>query len=296
MKILIVHNRYRPTAPSGENAVVDQESAALAERGHEVQLFQRLSEDIAQLVAGQAGHAAGPGAVERRVASGDHRSALDDFSPDVVHLHNTFPLITPSVLYACARRRRTGGRDDPQLPAGLRQRRALPRRCGLPRLPRPIVGHRRGPRLLPRLAAGDDAGGDRLRRCTPGPGGRMISAYAFISEAQREHPGSGRRSRRSAASSSTTSFPNRRPGSTAKQHQVAYVGRLDEAKGVPFLMRAWDAFRARRPESPLRLVMAGGGKLADAVADWAAGHVIGDVRRATSPAGGVGDPRRARAP
>ena len=35
-------------------------------------------------------------------------------------------------------------------------------------------------------------------------------------------------------------------------------------------MRAWDAFRARRPESPLRLVLAGGGQLADPVADWAA--------------------------
>ena len=36
MKILIVHNRYRPTAPSGEDAVVDQESSALSTRGHEV--------------------------------------------------------------------------------------------------------------------------------------------------------------------------------------------------------------------------------------------------------------------
>ena len=38
MKILIVHNRYRPTAPSGEDVVVDQESSALLERGHEVVL------------------------------------------------------------------------------------------------------------------------------------------------------------------------------------------------------------------------------------------------------------------
>ena len=46
MKILVVHNRYRPTAPSGEDAVVDQESSALSSRGHDVVLFQRRSEEI----------------------------------------------------------------------------------------------------------------------------------------------------------------------------------------------------------------------------------------------------------
>ena len=36
MKILLVHNSYRSTAPSGENRVVDQESEALAALGHDV--------------------------------------------------------------------------------------------------------------------------------------------------------------------------------------------------------------------------------------------------------------------
>ena len=55
----------------------------------------------------------------------------------------------------------------------------------------------------------------------------------------------------------------------ATKPQVAYVGRLDEAKGAPFLMRAWDAFRARHPQSPLRLVVVGGGDMSAAVARWA---------------------------
>ena len=50
------------------------------------------------------------------------------------------------------------------------------------------------------------------------------------------------------------------------------MGRLDEAKGAPFLMRAWDAFRARHPRSPLRLVVVGGGELSEAVASWATRH------------------------
>ena len=80
MKILIVHNRYRPTAPSGENVVVDQESSALSSRGHEVALFQRHSEEIAALVAAAACHPAGPRAVERGFAARDRR-VLIEFAP-----------------------------------------------------------------------------------------------------------------------------------------------------------------------------------------------------------------------
>ena len=46
MKVLLVHGRYRSTAPSGENRVVDQEAAALSAAGHQVELFQRNSDDI----------------------------------------------------------------------------------------------------------------------------------------------------------------------------------------------------------------------------------------------------------
>ncbi|HEY0644724.1 MAG TPA: glycosyl transferase group 1 protein, partial [Nocardioides sp.] len=46
MRILQVHGRYRSTAPSGENRVVDQEAAQLREAGHEVGLFEKRSDDI----------------------------------------------------------------------------------------------------------------------------------------------------------------------------------------------------------------------------------------------------------
>ena len=47
MRVLAVHNRYRSDAPSGENRVVDEESALLREGGHEVELFQVTSDAIA---------------------------------------------------------------------------------------------------------------------------------------------------------------------------------------------------------------------------------------------------------
>ena len=41
MKVMVVHSRYRSTAPSGENRVVDQELSLIEGAGHEVELFQR---------------------------------------------------------------------------------------------------------------------------------------------------------------------------------------------------------------------------------------------------------------
>ena len=46
MKVAVVHGRYRSTAPSGENHVVEQESVALRDAGHEVSTFERRSDDI----------------------------------------------------------------------------------------------------------------------------------------------------------------------------------------------------------------------------------------------------------
>ena len=49
MKVMLVHNRYRSAAPSGENRVVDQEADMLAKLGHEVTRYERHSDDIQAL-------------------------------------------------------------------------------------------------------------------------------------------------------------------------------------------------------------------------------------------------------
>src|SRR5262245_34836497 len=100
MKILIAHNRYRSTAPSGENRVVDQESAALTALGHTVEHFERHSDDIEDWTRLQ--QATLPARVVWNPATKrDLGAVLRRFRPDVVHIHNTFPLLSPSVLYAC---------------------------------------------------------------------------------------------------------------------------------------------------------------------------------------------------
>jgi glycosyltransferase involved in cell wall biosynthesis len=101
VRVLVVHNRYRSELPSGENHAVDQEVDLLQRAGHEVFRYERESDEIQRfpivekaalplrLMWSRADHA--------RVAE-----LLAQLRPQVVHVHNTFPLISPSVLGACA--------------------------------------------------------------------------------------------------------------------------------------------------------------------------------------------------
>lgn len=100
MRIVVVHNRYRSVQPSGENLVVDQEAGLLRAAGHDVVAYERASDDIAgssllqrSLVPGRA--------VWSPADRAQMAALLEDSRPHVVHVHNTFPLISPSILEAC---------------------------------------------------------------------------------------------------------------------------------------------------------------------------------------------------
>src|SRR5579859_6181839 len=100
MRILLVHNRYRSGTPSGENRVVDQEGEALAALGHEVMRFGRSSDEIGQWSLVKK--ASVPGRVVwSRETYRDLKAVLGEHRPEVVHVHNTFPLLSAAVLYAC---------------------------------------------------------------------------------------------------------------------------------------------------------------------------------------------------
>ena len=134
MKILIVHNRYRPTAPSGEDAVVDQESSALSVPRPRRRLVSAAQRGNRGLVAGTACHTPGPPALERGFPACDHHVAGPVRAGRRPHPQ---PLSISDTVGSACLPRRLGPccRDCPQLQAGLRQRNALPRRPGVPRLP-----------------------------------------------------------------------------------------------------------------------------------------------------------------
>lgn len=97
MRVLVVHNRYRGANPSGENNVVDTEVDLLRSAGVDVHTFIRSSDEIAVMpVHRRVGVALSPitGAASRE----SFRDALHRVRPAVVHLHNPYPLISPTVI------------------------------------------------------------------------------------------------------------------------------------------------------------------------------------------------------
>jgi len=286
MKILVVHNRYRPGVPSGENSVVDAESAELVSRGHQVAHFERHSGDIATWSL--ARRATLP---LRLLWSTEARRALeteiDRFAPDVVHLHNTFPLITPSVLSACRDRGvpvvatlhnyKLGCASGEFFRAG-----AVCHDC-LDGSRTAAVRHGcyRGSRLTTVPVVAAQTLHARAWRTS-------VSAYVFISAAQQQVLAPlGLPPDRCFVKHNFV--PERQASAPAQEaaHEVVHLGRLDPAKGADVLMLAWDAFRAMRPDARLRLVVVGSGPLEDAVRAWAAGkdHVshLGHVPREQVP-------------
>lgn len=99
MRVLQVHNKYRP-GWGGEDTVVNLEADLLRRHGHEV---ERLSAWTGEL-EGAGPHrlfAAGLGAVWSLRGYLGVKRAIAALSPDLVHVHNDFPLLSPSIFWAC---------------------------------------------------------------------------------------------------------------------------------------------------------------------------------------------------
>lgn len=97
-RILIVHNGYQ--FKGGEDTVVEAESELLRAHGHEVALFTRHNDAIQQMgKLSLLGNTFWASSVAQAFAA-----MLEQFRPDVVHVHNTFPLISPAIYWVAASR------------------------------------------------------------------------------------------------------------------------------------------------------------------------------------------------
>lgn len=94
MNIVLVHNYYQ--TPGGEDLVFNTEANLLEERGHSVHRYTVHNDDIAHMNR----LALAAGTVWRRSEARRMRALFRQIRPNLVHFHNTFPLISPAAYYA----------------------------------------------------------------------------------------------------------------------------------------------------------------------------------------------------
>src|SRR5579872_2288515 len=98
LKVISVHNRY--VQAGGEDQVFESEARLLRECGHEVTQVEEQTIHPDGLVK-KLGVAVDCTWSRRWYEK--FRQKLKELRPDIVHVHNFFPLISPSIYYACRR-------------------------------------------------------------------------------------------------------------------------------------------------------------------------------------------------
>lgn len=97
LNILIAHNAYQQRG--GEDSVVEAETELLRSRGHSVVSYFRHNDEISEMprlaVAEQT--------LWSSRTTSELSKLVEEVRPDVIHVHNTFPLISPSLYWAAAR-------------------------------------------------------------------------------------------------------------------------------------------------------------------------------------------------
>lgn len=99
MKVLLCHNYYQQRG--GEDEVFDSERKLLESHGHSVLTHTVSNTEINSLNRWMKG-------INALWSWETHRNIgrlIDQFSPDIIHFHNIFPLLSPSGYYAAHSRR-----------------------------------------------------------------------------------------------------------------------------------------------------------------------------------------------
>ena len=256
MRVLLVHNEY--IQPGGEDVVATAEGALLESYGHEVRRFivsnrgiDRLSDKL--ITAWQAPY------------SSRSRRRMDvrifDFKPDLVHVHNFFPILTPSIYDACADARvpvvQTLHNYRLICPQALLLRNGKPcEKCVTGSAYHAVLyGCYRGSRLVS-LVPARMVSINRRRGTWRGKVTRYIALTRFAKE---KFIAGGLPADRIAVKPNFVVDPaaQREPGALRREGAL-FVGRLSVEKGVETLLQAW-----RDLTVPLRIL--GDGPLAGRV-------------------------------
>src|SRR5690606_11164062 len=99
MKVFQVHNFYSSDVPSGENQVVNAERSLLRRSGYFCGQYSEYNDRLSSAPKRKLINAAALIPWNKRSYE-SVKLETDRLLPDVMHVHNTFPLISPSVFYA----------------------------------------------------------------------------------------------------------------------------------------------------------------------------------------------------
>lgn len=94
MKVLIIHNKYGKY--SGEEAVVDAQINLLKSKKHKVITYFRSSEELETAPNGKI--KAFFNAFRNSKVIDEIKHIIDNEKPDLVHIHNLYPIISPAIL------------------------------------------------------------------------------------------------------------------------------------------------------------------------------------------------------
>ena len=292
MRILRITNFYGSGAPSGENQVFLDEGDLLAARGHEVSSFTRHSDEI--LGEGAKGVLHGALATPWNPwMAWAVRNTVQRQRPEVVHVHNTFPLLSNALFPAIGTRAarvltlhnyRLFCPAAIPLRAGAVCTECLDRRSVWPALRHGCYRGSRAATVPLALSVG-------LHRRL-GTWRDQVDAFIALTAFQREvMVAAGLPAERVHVK------PNFYPGNpavipwAARRPVVVFVGRLTAEKGVATLVQAWLDWGEAAPE--LRIIGEGG--LRPALERLAAGAPRVPVRFVGQVAGEAAQAEIARA-
>jgi glycosyltransferase involved in cell wall biosynthesis len=240
LRILQVYNRYRRYG--GEDRVADLEAELLRKHGHEVERVTACTGELEDARAWRLLRA-GFGTVWSGKGYSTLREAIRTFSPDIVHVHNTFPLLSPSVYWAAAK----AGVPVVQTLHNFRftcansllLRQDKPCQACVGRFPWPALRYRCHSRSLGRTAA---VVAMNVIHGWLGTFRTKVQAYIALNEFSKGiFARSGLPEERIFVKSNFTATRPRHP--EQRLPQVIFVGGISRHKGLHLLLEAWRDIR-----------------------------------------------------
>lgn len=267
MKVVLAHNFYRSTAPSGEDVVYRNEQQLLRDKGVQIIRYEKFNDSIDErniLRRFVLGHeTAWSATTYEEVVALVRRT-----KPNIAHFHNTFPQISPSAYAAC---KDNGVRVVQTLhnyrlicPGALLLRDGRPCEDCVGGSLLPALRHRCYRNSFSATAAVVwMLAWNRWRQTYD----RLVDRYIALSRFE-----AGRLVAGGLPEEKICIKPNFVPGDLAstkeKGDYAIYVGRLSADKGVRTLLTAW----RKLPDLPLKIV--GSGPLEQELKAYAEAHHI----------------------